>query len=84
MIKNGITIMDGQEAFDAVTDLILGKDYYIEDPLTNIQANPIILEDIKSKYNKLVTNLKTSSVILAIHRILFIALLICALYMDVI
>ena len=63
MFEDGIEVMNGQEAFNEVVDLILGNDYYIEDPLTNRQANPIILKDIKSKYNKLVTYLRIASFI---------------------
>lgn len=48
--KNEIPTMTGQEAFNAVVDHLLGEDYYIVDPISNAQANPIILKDIKKKY----------------------------------
>lgn len=43
---NGIPLVpiDGQKAFDELTKYILGKDYYIVDPLSCDQANAIILE----------------------------------------
>jgi len=52
---NGIPLVpiDGQKAFDELTKYILGKDYYIVDPLSCDQANAIILEDIKKKYDRL-------------------------------
>ena len=50
---NEIRTMSGQEAFDEVTNMILGDDYYIVDPLSNAQANPIILDDIRHKYNRI-------------------------------
>ena len=74
MIEDGIEVMNGQEAFNEVADLILGKDYYIADPLTNRQANPIILRDIKSQYIKIINTLKFS-----IFVIIFLAICIIAL-----
>lgn len=42
--------MTGQEAFDAVVDYLLGEDFYIADPVSSVQANPILLEYIKKRY----------------------------------
>lgn len=41
--------LSGQKAFDVLISSIMGDDYYIVDPLPNIQANPIILYDILMK-----------------------------------
>lgn len=80
MIEDGIEVMNGQEAFNEVVDLVLGDDYYIVDPLPNIQANPIILKDIKNKYNKLIRYLKITTFMAALNGILFITLLIYILF----
>lgn len=45
--------IDGERAFYEITEYILGKNYYIVDPLSQDQANAIILEDIKKKYDRL-------------------------------
>lgn len=50
---NEIRTMSGQEAFDEVTNMILGDDYYVVDPLGITQVNAIILDDIKRKYNRI-------------------------------
>lgn len=39
--------IEAQIAFNEVAKLILGDDWYIVDPLCNIQANAIALDDIK-------------------------------------
>nr|DAS76709.1 MAG TPA: hypothetical protein [Caudoviricetes sp.] len=41
--------LSGQKAFGVLISSIMGDDYYIVDPLPNIQANPIILYDILMK-----------------------------------
>ena len=70
-----IPTMEGQIAFNEVTNLILGDDYYIVDPITNAQANPIILKDIKDKYNKIVSSFRITAQLAAIFVVLTVALL---------
>lgn len=45
-----LTPMSGQEAFDAIADHLLGKDYYIVDPVCTAQGNAIIVDEIKSTF----------------------------------
>ena len=71
-----IPTMNGQEAFNDVVDLILGDDYYIVDPITNAQANPIILKDIKDKYNKIVSNFRITAQLAALFMVIIIVLLV--------
>lgn len=70
-----ILTMSGQEAFNEVIDLILGDDYYIVDPITNAQANPIILKDIKNKYNKIVSSFRITAQLAVFFGVLVIVLL---------
>lgn len=42
--------MTAQEAVNKLADHLLGKDWYIVDPVCNEQANDIIVEEICSKY----------------------------------
>lgn len=44
--------MTGQEALQTLCDYLLGEDYYIVDPVSILQANVIIVEDILRKYSK--------------------------------
>lgn len=48
--------LSAQEAVDCLCDYFLGEDWYITDPVSNEQANLIIVEEIKnnvpSKYNE--------------------------------
>lgn len=43
---------DAQEALNFLEELILGPDWYIVDPLPNIQANTIVAAAIAEKYIK--------------------------------
>ena len=70
-----IPTMSGQEAFNEVIDLILGDDYYIVDPINNAQANPIILKDIKNKYNKIVSSFRITAQLAVFFGVLVIVLL---------
>lgn len=45
--------IDGQRAFCKIAEYILGGKYYIVDPLSRDQANAVMLEDIKDKYDRL-------------------------------
>lgn len=49
-MSNKISTMSGQEAFNELVTHFMGKNYYIVDPLSNDQANAIILNEIKKKY----------------------------------
>lgn len=42
--------MDPQKAIDELTTHLLGDDWYIVDPVSTVQANEIIVEEIKSRY----------------------------------
>lgn len=42
--------MDAQKAVDELATHLLGDDWYIVDPVSAIQANEIIVEEIKSRY----------------------------------
>jgi len=42
--------MDAQTALNELCDHLLGKDWYVVDPLSNCQVNPIIVEEIEQKY----------------------------------
>jgi hypothetical protein len=44
--------MEAQEALSFLTDHILGENWYIESPMRNFQANPIIVNEIIDKYNR--------------------------------
>jgi hypothetical protein len=51
--------MDAQTALNELCDHLLGKDWYVVDPLPNCQVNPIIVEEIEQKYrNKVKIKLK--------------------------
>lgn len=53
--KNGHCLEDtmvAQEAISFLTDHILGEDWYLESPMRNFQANPIIVNEIIDKYNR--------------------------------
>ena len=41
-----------QKAIHALCDYLLGEDYTIVDPVCNIQANAIIVDEILLKYSK--------------------------------
>lgn len=43
----GLKPIEAQAAFNEVVKLILGDDWYIVDPVCNVQANAIALDDIK-------------------------------------
>ena len=42
--------MDAQKAVDELATHLLGDDWYIVDPVSTIQANESIVEEIKSRY----------------------------------
>lgn len=44
--------MTGQEAFNELVDHFMGRNYYIIAPMPNIQANAVILEEVKRAYPK--------------------------------
>ena len=44
--------MYAQDAVNKLTEHFLGKDWYITDPVTNYDANDIIVKEITSKYPK--------------------------------
>lgn len=53
MLKNANDmpeVLEAQEGLDMLCDFILGKDYYIVDPISNRQANVLIVLDIVNKY----------------------------------
>lgn len=45
-------VLDAQVALNFLAESILGKDWYIESPMRNFQANPIIVNEIIKKYNR--------------------------------
>ena len=51
LCKNEDT-MSGQTALNELCDYFLGKDWYVVDPLSNMQVNPIIVYEIERKYRK--------------------------------
>lgn len=46
-------ISNAQNCLNKIKDEILGKDYYIADPVTGNQANEIIANEIISKYKSI-------------------------------
>ena len=42
--------MDPQKAIEELATHLLGDDWYIVDPVSTVQANEIIVEEIKSRY----------------------------------
>ena len=42
--------MSAQDALNELTEHLLGKDFYIEDPVGPTQANAIIVDTIKQMY----------------------------------
>lgn len=42
--------MEAQEAVNELCDYLLGKDWYVVDPLRPAQVNAIIVDDIKATY----------------------------------
>lgn len=49
---NSIPELDAQTAINILCDYLLGTDYYITDPVNNVQGNTIIVYDILNKYAK--------------------------------
>lgn len=49
--------MSDRQAMQELIDYILGKDWYVVDPLSNDQVNAIAVEEIKKKFD-LLTNKK--------------------------
>lgn len=49
IIKN-LETLDAQKALNELSNFFLGKNWYIVDPLCNLQANPIIVIEIEEKY----------------------------------
>ena len=45
-------IMSDREALNFLEDYLLGDDYQITDPISNAQANVIVVHDILYKYSK--------------------------------
>lgn len=45
-----IPTLDAQTAVDILTEHFLGEDWYVVDPLTNDQVNPIVVREILQKY----------------------------------
>lgn len=54
--KECIPGIDAQTALDELCTYLLGEDYYIVDPLCNIQGNFVIVQDIERKYRKFKKN----------------------------
>ena len=46
------TLDDLSNIFGVRSDYFLGKDWYVVDPLSNMQVNPIIVYEIERKYRK--------------------------------
>ncbi len=46
----GLKPIQAQDALNELCEYLLGKDYYIVDPLGNAQVNAIIVDDIEAKY----------------------------------
>ena len=44
--------MEAQKAVDELATYLLGDDYYIVDPVSESQANNIIIDEIKSRYGR--------------------------------
>lgn len=44
--------MEAQKAVDELATYLLGDDYYIVDPVSESQANNIIVDEIKSRYGR--------------------------------
>lgn len=44
--------IEAQKALDELCTYLLGEDYYIVEPLSNIQGNFLIVEDIERKYRR--------------------------------
>lgn len=49
IIKN-LETLNAQKALNELCTFFLGKNWYIVDPLCNLQANPIIVIEIEEKY----------------------------------
>ena len=49
IIKN-LETLDAQKALNELSNFFLGKNWYIVDPLCNLQANPIVVIEIEEKY----------------------------------
>lgn len=52
-LKETVIVQDSlsaDEALDILTRVLLGDDYYIEDPVHGPQGNAIIVRDILSRY----------------------------------
>ena len=50
--KEQIPYMNAQEALNGICDHLLGEDWYVVDPLSACQINPIIVEEIERKFRK--------------------------------
>lgn len=50
LCKEGYGGMDAQVAMNELCRYLLGEDWYIADPVNNIQANLIIVYEIERKY----------------------------------
>lgn len=48
--------LTGQEAFNELVDHLMGKNYYIVDPVGCHQANALILEEVKRAYPRPLKN----------------------------
>lgn len=44
------SLLEAQRAVDELCNYLLGEHWYIVDPVSNLQANAIILAEIKNKY----------------------------------
>ena len=53
--------MDAQVAIHELCRYLLGEDWYIADPVNNVQANAIIVDEIESKYRDANKNKKEGS-----------------------
>lgn len=42
-----------EQALQQLIEYILGKDWYVVDPLSQAQVNAIVVDEIKSKFDKL-------------------------------
>lgn len=52
LCKDGYGGMDAQVAMNELCRYLLGEDWYIADPVNNIQANLIIVDEIESMYKR--------------------------------